>query len=440
MHLSRDFSKRSTLDIKSLLFKTKFRTFLLLLWLLFFLYCGYYYFLLSSITTSDKKRLQIQSENNRDSRSTREEQVTNKDNKFKTENPTVQQPALSDSSNVIPIVIFTYQRAEYLRECIETLLRYIPNKGFHIYVSQDGFDEKVKETVDSFGDKIKKHFQRERNVIIPDKVSNVVAYYSIAQHYKFGIDHVFAEDVNYDRIIIMEEDLRVAPDFFEYFTYMSPLLNMDTSLFCISAWNDNGMKGFVKDPAKFYRSDFFPGLGWMMRRKLWEDDFGPKWPLGFWDDWIREGVNRKGRACVRPEISRTYTFGFKGGASSNQFANYLSDIVLNTESVDWNKIDINSLVKSNYDEEFIKEVKSSTLIKFNEIGARENEKIRLEYSTSDEYMRIAREVGIMADVKAGVPRGAYLGTVTVRLRSNTLYITTPSFAPQTYTNLPPYKI
>lgn len=55
---------------------------------------------------------------------------------------------------------------------------------------------------------------------------------------------------------------------------------------------------------KVHRSDFFPGLGWMMQRSLWLE-FRKKWPYGFWDDWMREPENRKGRACLRPEISRT---------------------------------------------------------------------------------------------------------------------------------------
>lgn len=29
----------------------------------------------------------------------------------------------------------------------------------------------------------------------------------------------------------------------------------------------------------------------------------------FWDDWIRHPEQRKGRVCIRPEISRTRTFG-----------------------------------------------------------------------------------------------------------------------------------
>ncbi|EFC42285.1 N-acetylglucosaminyltransferase I [Naegleria gruberi] len=276
-----------------------------------------------------------------------------------------------------------------------------------------------------------------------DKNPNFLSYYAIAQHYKFGIDSVFKADEKYDRIIILEEDLQVSNDFFDYFGKLSPLLDRDSSLFCISAWNDNGMSDFVQDSPKVYRSDFFPGLGWMMTRKLWEEDFGPKWPLGFWDDWIREGQNRRGRACIRPEISRTFTFGSVGGASSNQFSNFLSRIKLNSEKVDWEHFDINSLRKSNYDRNLIQEVNSATLV--NSVAEllnkeRRNENIRLIYSNSEEYLDIARQLGIMDDIKSGVPRGAYLGIVTVKWRSNTLHITTKSLKPVTYRNSSPYKL
>ncbi len=53
-----------------------------------------------------------------------------------------------------------------------------------------------------------------------------------------------------------------------------------------------------------YRSDFFPGLGWMMTRSLWFE-LRKKWPRGFWDDWLRDSAQRKNRSCLRPEISRT---------------------------------------------------------------------------------------------------------------------------------------
>lgn len=52
--------------------------------------------------------------------------------------------------------------------------------------------------------------------------------------------------------------------------------------------------GLSSPPAKLYRSDFFPGLGWMMTKTLWQE-LQPKWPERYWDDWMREPAQRKGR-------------------------------------------------------------------------------------------------------------------------------------------------
>ena len=41
------------------------------------------------------------------------------------------------------------------------------------------------------------------------------------------------------------------------------------SFSAVSAWNDNGQKTIVRDSQALYRSDFFPGLGWMMKRSVW---------------------------------------------------------------------------------------------------------------------------------------------------------------------------
>ena len=37
---------------------------------------------------------------------------------------------------------------------------------------------------------------------------------------------------------------------------------------CVSAWNDNGKTGLINEtaPELLYRTDFFPGLGWMLTK------------------------------------------------------------------------------------------------------------------------------------------------------------------------------
>lgn len=71
----------------------------------------------------------------------------------------------------------------------------------------------------------------------------------------------------------------MAPDFFEYFLGTHSLLKNDSSLWCISAWNDNGKVGTIEEsrPDLLYRTDFFPGLGWMLSKNLWSE-LSIKWP------------------------------------------------------------------------------------------------------------------------------------------------------------------
>lgn len=44
------------------------------------------------------------------------------------------------------------------------------------------------------------------------------------------------------------DDLDVAVDFFQYFASTHHLLLEDRTLWCVSAWNDNGKRDKIKDP------------------------------------------------------------------------------------------------------------------------------------------------------------------------------------------------
>ena len=70
----------------------------------------------------------------------------------------------------------------------------------------------------------------------------------------------------------------VSPDFFSYFSQLIPILDEDASLYCVSAWNDQGYEHTSNDPAKLYRVETMPGLGWILKRSLYKDELEPKWP------------------------------------------------------------------------------------------------------------------------------------------------------------------
>ena len=138
-----------------------------------------------------------------------------------------------------------------------------------------------------------------------------------------------------NNVIILEEDLLIAPDFFSYFKAVSDTFQSRPSeaagLLAVSAWNDNGQGRHVSDPQQLYRSDFFPGLGWMLTRSIWEE-LRDQWPAAYWDDWLREPARRRDRHIIRPEVSRTYHIG-KRGVSNSEFGQVTYDIqplIINT--------------------------------------------------------------------------------------------------------------
>lgn len=222
----------------------------------------------------------------------------------------------------------------------------------------------------------------------------------------------------------------MAPDFFEYFRALYPILRSDPTLWCVSAWNDNGRDALV-DPSKpelLYRTDFFPGLGWMLLKEMW-DELEPKWPLAFWDDWMRQPEQRKDRSCIRPEISRTITFGRKGVSLGQFFDQYLRYIKLNTQFVPFTKQNLSYLLKEKYDETFIKEVYSAPLVKIEELQQGGSLKgpgpYRVQYSSRDSFKVFARNLGVMDDLKSGVPRTGYRGVVSFLYRGRRVFLAPP---------------
>lgn len=176
-----------------------------------------------------------------------------------------------------------------------------------------------------------------------------------------------------------------------------------------------------------YRTDFFPGLGWMLLREHWEE-LEPKWPASFWDDWMREPDQRRNRACIRPEVSRTLTFGRQGVSLGQFYDKYLRYIKLNAQFVPFTKLDLSYLKEDAYRGAFEREVYAAPTVTYEEI-ARGRLKgagpFRLQYSSRDGFKLLARNLGIMDDFKSGVPRTGYRGVVTFVSRGRRVFLAPP---------------
>lgn len=330
---------------------------------------------------------------------------------------------------IIPVLVIACDRVTVKRS-LDKLIQYRPSAQLHpIVVSQDCGHADTARVIGSYGEQLTHISQPDLSDIrVRPEHRKFQGYYKIARHYRWALNQIF-NAFGYSNVVIVEDDLEVAPDFFEYFRALYPILRDDTSLWCVSAWNDNGRDALV-DPSKahlLHRTDFFPGLGWMLTRELWAE-LEPKWPTAFWDDWMRQPEQRRERSCVRPEISRTITFGRKGVSLGQFFDQYLRYIKLNTEFVPFTKQDLSYLLKEKYDERFIIEVYSAPLVRIEELQGgklREPGPYRVQYSSRDSFKVFARNLGAMDDLKSGVPRTGYRGVVGFLYRGRRVYLAPP---------------
>jgi alpha-1,3-mannosyl-glycoprotein beta-1,2-N-acetylglucosaminyltransferase len=327
------------------------------------------------------------------------------------------------------ILIITCNRVEYLKRTLEQVLEKKPtgSNQVSVVVSQDCNDPATSNYLEQQRGKVKIIKQPDLGPIaISDpKEKKMEGYYKISRHFKFALKQAF-EVLGYEYVIIIEDDLDISSDFFSYFIATKRLLAEDPSIWCVSAWNDNGKDGYVSGSEILYRSDFFPGLGWMMKKSIWEE-LGPKWPASYWDDWMREPSQRKDRVCIRPEICRAKTFGYKG-VSKGEFSPFLKLIKLNDLPVDFSTVDLSYLKQERFDHEFLSRVYSAPELHESEVisGARsELKEVRVTYSGQKHFISLGKRLGIMTDWKAGVPRAAYKGIVTIFFRNRRLYITPP---------------
>ena len=71
-------------------------------------------------------------------------------------------------------------------------------------------------------------------------------------------------------------------------------LKHDETLMCVSAWNDNGFKGLVRESKTLQRTSYFPGLGWLLTRNFFVNELESIWPTNFegWDHLRRSGQSQ----------------------------------------------------------------------------------------------------------------------------------------------------
>ena len=173
-----------------------------------------------------------------------------------------------------------------------------------------------------------------------------------------------------------------------------------------------------------------------MSKALW-DELSNKWPVAYWDDWLREPAQRKGRHTIRPEVCRTFHFG-KVGVSAGQYSEYLNNIELNSDFVSFTELSLDYLTVDNWDKLYLQDVQHALLITKDNFETKrrnlvasgqtvDNIQFKIEYTSLDGYeptsfVNIAHWAKCMDNIKANVPRTAYHGIVSLYVDGIRLHI------------------
>ena len=275
------------------------------------------------------------------------------------------------------ILLICYNRPKYLQKTLKSLTEVTGWSQYPVYISQDGddaetqnvaqtwitlvnsqkkawlegkaldkdaivmLDRKNLEMAGKSGKRQRlaekpgissewKHWNRER---IPQLYEGQAANAWLSQHYEYAIARVFGESSqNHSHIIIIEDDMLFSRDFLRLFESTAWLLDVDHTLWCVSSWNDNGQEEFGWKDERLFRNGFFPGLGWMLTRFLWEEELVQNWPKVHWDHWMRANAN--GRDCICPEMPRNHNIGIDGAhMDQKMFTTHFQNILFYDEDL-----------------------------------------------------------------------------------------------------------
>ena len=240
--------------------------------------------------------------------------------------------AVSRSNTLGPtvLVLIAHERVEYFSESLKSVLAARNSEQFTIAVSVDAPSEFA-----AFREAIKRVNLGNRPIEFWESPLPTYGRWfpyeaGVTRHLKVVMDRAFQ---SFEYTIVLEEDLTVSLDFFEYFQGTGQLIHPSNpssrDIYCISAWNDQGFPHLALDESRVFRTNFYPGLGVMLHRSFWVNAMEKYWP--FWrspdwayDWWLRRYTSLRDRYVLIPEVPRTHHISRRGlNVNANGALTYL---------------------------------------------------------------------------------------------------------------------
>ena len=212
----------------------------------------------------------------------------------------------SNQNPKIGIIIFTGVRPQYLIETIESSFKCKEVFGSDI-IATVGTSFQTKQVNEDIITILTDIGIEYRIVESFTKSNNSSKYVESFHYYSKSISIAAESFKNFDFIVFLDEDVIVSPDWMHMLSYAAPILNTDTSLWCISPSSGARVQG--GDPKKLIRGLKQPGYGFLMSLALIIEILPSMNPgeEALHDLWLMNFMND--RECIFPEIGRSQHFG-----------------------------------------------------------------------------------------------------------------------------------
>ncbi|XP_078330454.1 alpha-1,3-mannosyl-glycoprotein 2-beta-N-acetylglucosaminyltransferase-like [Crassostrea virginica] len=131
---------------------------------------------------------------------------------------------------IFPILLIACDRTTVSRS-LDLLIKYNPNKKrFPIIVSQDCGHKPTADVIQRY--------------VGEYGIQHIKMCVTLPLSPSLSLSHTLSLPIYFSASFSVY-DLDISPDFYEYFSATFPVLHQDPSLWCVSAWNDNGKVGMV---------------------------------------------------------------------------------------------------------------------------------------------------------------------------------------------------
>jgi hypothetical protein len=111
--------------------------------------------------------------------------------------------------------------------------------------------------------------------------------HSQADHQRFML-HIMLDCFKYPAVLFLSSDMELSPDLFGYLAATQWLLLSDSSLYCVSAWNEFGRLQMANSVWSLLRTDYHPARAWIITAAVGQELLGL---------WRNSSISSRGRAA-----------------------------------------------------------------------------------------------------------------------------------------------